>query len=82
MLKFRLHLNFQLGRSTDLLANAFLCIGGGFVHAQKTGGIDAKFVAVAEDACLSPSRVPVVDANSDYTNYGSMSAIAMLRQQP
>jgi hypothetical protein len=75
-------LELPVGRSTDLLANAFLCIGGGFVHAQKTGGIDAKFVAVAEDACLSPSRVPVVDANSDYTNYGSMSAIAMLCQQP
>ena len=74
---FHLNMNFQLGRSTDLLANSFLCIGAVLSYAlsgwitgvaialgfnfvaQKTGGIDAKFVAVAEDVSLSSSRVPV-----------------------
>jgi hypothetical protein len=28
---FHLNMNFQLGRSPDLLANAFLCIGACFV---------------------------------------------------
>ena len=74
---FHLNMNFQLGRSPDLLANAFLCIGAVLCYAlsgwitgvtltlcfnfiaQKTGGIDAKFVTVAEDASASPAKVPV-----------------------
>jgi hypothetical protein len=63
---FHLTMNFQIGRSPDLLANAFLCVGSilsyaltGWITgvvltlclnfiAQKTGGIDAKFVSVAD----------------------------------
>ena len=74
---FHLNMNFQLARSTDLLANGFLCIGAVLSYAlsgwitgvaislgfnfvaQKTGGIDAKFVAVVDDASVSPSTVPV-----------------------
>jgi hypothetical protein len=74
---FHLNMNFQLGRSPDLLANAFLCVGAVLSYAlsgwitgvaltlcvnfiaRKTGGIDAKFVTVAEDAPASPATVPV-----------------------
>jgi hypothetical protein len=74
---FHLNMNFQLGRSSDLLANAFLCVGAilsyalsGWITgvaltlcfnliAHKTGGIDAKFVTVAEDASVCPAKVPV-----------------------
>jgi hypothetical protein len=74
---FHLNMNFQLERSPDLLANAFLCGGAVLSYAlsgwitgvaltlcinfiaRKTGGIDAKFVTVAEDAPESLAKVPV-----------------------
>jgi hypothetical protein len=74
---FYLSINIPLGRSPDLLGNAFSCIGAvlsytlsGWITgvaltlclnfiAQKTGGIDAKFVSVATDARPSPTGVPV-----------------------
>jgi hypothetical protein len=69
---FHLTFNLQFGRSPDLIANAFLCVGAILSHAltgwitgiaftlcfnfiaQKNGGIDAKFVSVAngDSLCL------------------------------
>jgi len=72
---FHLNVNIHLGRSSDLLANALLCIGAilsfalsGWITgvaltlcfnfiAEKTGGVDAKFVTVAEDLAASPAKV-------------------------
>jgi hypothetical protein len=72
---FHLNVNIHLGRSSDLLANALLCIGAilsfalsGWITgvaltlcfnfiAEKTGGVDAKFVTVAEDSAASPAKV-------------------------
>ena len=74
---FYLSINIPLGRSPDLLANAFMCIGAVLSYAlsgwitgvaltlcfnfiaQKTGGIDAKFVSVAADDPSSPTEIPV-----------------------
>jgi hypothetical protein len=75
---FHLTINFQVGRSADLLANAFLCVGSilsyaltGWITgialtlcfnfiAQKTGGIDAKFVLVGSGES-GPPAVGIVD---------------------
>jgi hypothetical protein len=69
---FHLTINFQFGRSPDLLTGAFLCVGSilsyaltGWITgialtlcfnfiAQTTGGIDAKFVSVANGDSAPP----------------------------